>query len=85
MNHSAGHASRLFSFGLELAMTARDEAPQWRTSVRSSGGSCVEIQTRPEAVLVRDSKNRDGGMLAFDRASFADFLGGIKDGEFDLG
>jgi hypothetical protein len=64
-------------------MTARDEAPQWRTSARSSGGACVEVLTGAD-VQVRDSKNRDGGVLAFDRAAFADFLGAVKAGEFDL-
>jgi uncharacterized protein DUF397 len=60
------------------------EVPVWRTSVRSSGGNCVEVQTHPHQVLLRDSKNRDGGILTFDRATFADFLGGIRDGQFDL-
>jgi hypothetical protein len=65
-------------------MVARDEAPRWRTSVRSSGGACVEVQTRPDVVLIRDSKNRDGGLLAFDRAAFGDFLDAVKGGEFRL-
>jgi hypothetical protein len=63
---------------------ARDEAPRWRKSVRSASGGCVEVQTWPEAVLVRDTKDRDGGTLSFDRVAFADFLGGVKNGEFDL-
>jgi len=65
-------------------MAAQDDAPQWRISARSSGGNCVEVLTGTQEVLIRDSKDRDGGVLAFDRAAFADFLGAVKDGEFDL-
>lgn len=64
-------------------MAAQDEAPEWRTSSRSSGGACVEVQNRREVVLIRDSKNRDGGILSFDRATFGDFLGAVKSGELD--
>ncbi|QOC94844.1 DUF397 domain-containing protein [Micromonospora craniellae] len=40
----------------------------WRTSTRSSsnGGNCVEVSDNlPGTVLVRDTKDRDGGTLAF--------------------
>ncbi|MEU7755064.1 DUF397 domain-containing protein [Micromonospora sp. NPDC049171] len=40
--------------------------PQWRTSTRSggNGGSCVEVADNlPSVVLVRDTKDRDGGTL----------------------
>ncbi|MFV2101778.1 DUF397 domain-containing protein [Micromonospora sp. LOL_024] len=41
---------------------------RWRTATRSSnnGGDCVEVADNlPGRVLVRDSKARDGGTLAF--------------------
>lgn len=40
----------------------------WRKSSRSStnGGACVEVADNlPGRVLVRDTKDRDGGTLAF--------------------
>ncbi|MBF9130825.1 DUF397 domain-containing protein [Plantactinospora sp. S1510] len=40
----------------------------WRTSTRSgsNGGSCVEVADNlPGVVLVRDTKDRDGGTLSF--------------------
>jgi hypothetical protein len=40
--------------------------PQWRKSTRSggNGGSCVEVADNlPSVVLVRDTKDRDGGTL----------------------
>jgi hypothetical protein len=39
----------------------------WRKSSfsESHGGSCVEIGPTADAILVRDTKNRSGGTLAF--------------------
>ena len=44
--------------------------PQWRKSTRSggNGGSCVEVADNlPTVVLVRDTKDRDGGTLRIAR------------------
>ncbi|MDW5325148.1 DUF397 domain-containing protein [Plantactinospora sp. KLBMP9567] len=44
------------------------DSPRWRTSRRSnqSGGNCVEVADNlPGRVLVRDSKDRPGPLLAF--------------------
>ena len=41
---------------------------QWHKSTKSggNGGDCVEVADNlPGVVLVRDTKNRDGGTLAF--------------------
>jgi hypothetical protein len=41
---------------------------RWRKSTRSgtSGGNCVEVADNlPGRVLVRDTKDRDGGTLTF--------------------
>jgi hypothetical protein len=38
----------------------------------------------PDVVGVRDSKDRSGPVLAFDPRAWADFLRGVKSGEFDL-
>ncbi|MGW4463473.1 DUF397 domain-containing protein [Micromonospora sp. NPDC004704] len=41
---------------------------KWRKSTKSSGngGSCVEVADNlPGRVLVRDTKDRDGGTLTF--------------------
>ncbi|MEV0299789.1 DUF397 domain-containing protein [Streptomyces prasinus] len=40
----------------------------------SEGDSCVEIATAPGTVHVRDSKDVDGGRLAFAPAAWADFV-----------
>ncbi|GAA2521405.1 DUF397 domain-containing protein [Pilimelia columellifera] len=61
----------------------------WRKSQRSgNGGNCVEVAdnllAREGRVFVRDSKEPDAGTLAFTRAEWTAFIGGVRDGEFDL-
>ncbi|WBB47528.1 DUF397 domain-containing protein [Verrucosispora sp. WMMA2044] len=50
---------------------------RWRTATRSSnnGGDCVEVADNlPGRVLVRDSKDRTGGTLAFTPAAWRAFV-----------
>jgi hypothetical protein len=59
----------------------------WRKSTRSSGdGNCVEVAFASDgSVGVRDSKQHGRGpVLAFSRSEWEAFLGGVRDGEFDL-
>jgi hypothetical protein len=65
-------------------MDARAEVSEWRKSTRSSSGNCVEVRADPAAILVRDSKDPEGGTLSFGRETFADFLDGVRRNEFDL-
>jgi len=59
---------------------------EWRKSSRSGGnnGACVEVRRHGQEVQVRDSKDPTGPVLRFTREEWAAFLGGAKDGEFDL-
>ena len=59
----------------------------WRTSSRSQTSNCVEMAPLGDGggpVALRDSKDRGGPVLVFDRMRWLDFLAGAKDGEFDL-
>ena len=61
----------------------------WRISSYSTngGGSCVEAGALPDGigrVAVRHSHYPDGLTLVFGWAPWAAFLGGVKNGEFDL-
>ncbi|MFC8616275.1 DUF397 domain-containing protein [Micromonospora purpureochromogenes] len=50
---------------------------RWRTSTRSSsnGGACVEVADNlSDVILVRDTKDREGGTLAFSRAAWHAFV-----------
>jgi hypothetical protein len=59
---------------------------QWiKSAPRGSGrDNCVEVAFVDEAIAVRDSKNPTGPALIFTAAEWDAFVGGAKDGEFDL-
>lgn len=59
-------------------------APAWRRSTRcASANNCVEVATDPDYVMVRDSKDPEGRPLVFTHAEWAEFVQGVKAGEFD--
>lgn len=57
----------------------------WR---RSSGGgestASVEVALLEQGVALRDSRKPEGPVLFFTPAEWDAFVGGAKDGEFDL-
>ncbi len=55
----------------------------WRRS-KDSEGAAVEVALLDEGVAVRDSRAPDGDVLFFTPAEWDAFVGGAKDGEFDL-
>jgi len=56
----------------------------WRKSTRSgAAGHCVEVADTPATVYVRDSKDASGPMLRFAASDWAEFIAGVRDGEFD--
>lgn len=59
----------------------------WRKSSRSSAGAnnCVEVGFAAAAVAVRDTKDREGGMLAVSPGEWSSFLADLKQGAFDRG
>ncbi|MFE4703084.1 DUF397 domain-containing protein [Streptomyces sp. NPDC056738] len=55
------------------------EKPNWRTSSYTSQDSCVEIaDNTPQTVLVRDTKNRNYGVVAVASEAWTDFVQDIK-------
>lgn len=55
--------------------------PQWRKSTRSggNGGACVEVADNLKTVvLVRDTKDRDGGTLHIAPTAWKAFVGFAK-------
>lgn len=50
-------------------------SPLWRKSSRSSDkANCVEVAVSSDVVGVRDTKDRDGGELAFPSDRWIDFV-----------
>lgn len=58
---------------------------QWRKSVRSKDGDCVEVACLPEVVCMRDSKDPGGPMLRVTPAAWRDLVDRIRAGELDRG
>ncbi|WP_173100913.1 DUF397 domain-containing protein [Actinomadura verrucosospora] len=52
--------------------------PRWRTASASGGGGCVEVAGVRASVLVRDSKDTGGPVIAMTREAFAGLLAGIR-------
>ncbi|GAA1994688.1 DUF397 domain-containing protein [Amycolatopsis minnesotensis] len=51
----------------------------WRTSSYTSGNNeCVEVGTSPFAILVRDTKQRNGGSLRIDSRPWRAFLTEVR-------
>lgn len=51
----------------------------WRTSsYTGSEGNCVEVADAAPVVLVRDTKDLDGGTLAFTAGTWAAFTDSLK-------
>jgi hypothetical protein len=51
-----------------------------KSSLSFANGNCVEVSGLGGTVLVRDSKNRDGGVLRYTRAQWAALLGEVRAG-----
>jgi hypothetical protein len=57
---------------------------KWRTSTASNGTNCVEVAFTDQAVLVRDSTNRSGAMLALPPSAWRAFMAAARDGQYDI-
>jgi hypothetical protein len=52
--------------------------------MRSGANGCVEVLVDRRQISVRDSKDLLGPVLTFTPVEWAAFIGGVRDGEFDL-
>lgn len=59
--------------------------PEFKKSTRSgAAGHCAEARLDGQVIEVRDSKDPEGPVLRYTFAEWDAFIGGVKDGEFDL-
>jgi Domain of unknown function (DUF397) len=70
--------------GNQMAAPDISEA-MWRKSAHSNINGCVEVALLGDAVAVRNSRDRRGPVVVFTALEWEAFIGGAKDGEFDLG
>lgn len=58
---------------------------KFRKATGSDTGDCVEVALlATQGIRVRDSKDRDGDMLAFAEEAWQEFTAAVKRSEFDL-
>jgi hypothetical protein len=55
----------------------------WRRSRRCESVTCVEVAHIDDDVAMRDGKHPDGDVLRFGREAWAEFVAGVRAGEFD--
>ncbi|MQY04613.1 DUF397 domain-containing protein [Actinomadura macrotermitis] len=60
--------------------TGRFTGLTWRkASASDAAGACVEVARSGDAVLVRDSRDRSGGIVEFPLPRWRDLVTGIRD------
>jgi hypothetical protein len=73
-----------------LPSDARNDATasdsQWvKSSFSFANGDCVEVASLADGLVgVRDSKDSDGPVLRFTSSEWRAFVGGVRNGEFDV-
>lgn len=71
------------AFGEDKSFPVEDK--DFKTSIKTGKHVfCVEVAIKPEGVALRDSKNPSHGILFFNPGEWNAFIGGVKDGEFDI-
>jgi hypothetical protein len=62
-----------------LGLSAHEmPALTWRKSSASDSDDCVEVAITEGMIMVRDSKNRHGGQLAFSSNGWGAFLAAVR-------
>jgi len=72
--------------GTSVRRAERLDRLSWRvSSYTGNTGNCVEVAALPGGGrVVRDTKNRDGDVVAVDASQWARFLAKVKGGALDL-
>lgn len=64
------------------AWQSRHAVWTWRKSRRSGANqNCVEVAADESSVLVRDSRNPSGAVIAFASARWTDFVSRVRSGD----
>ena len=63
---------------------ARPMAVVWRVSSWSNGTACIEVAKSEAAILIRDTKNRERGILTLPLTAWEDFIKTIQTDSISL-
>ncbi len=55
----------------------------WHKSSRCESSGCVEVAAAGQQIMVRDSKDQNSPILTFSQAAWADFVDGLRAGDFE--
>ena len=71
-----------------LGKRARSKPPilaelNWQVARECNGGSCIQVATHGEQIVIGDSKNPEGPILTYSRTEWDAFSNGIRQGDFD--
>ncbi len=55
----------------------------WRVARRCNGGACVRVASNGDLIVIGDSKNPDGPVLAYSGSEWRAFVEGVRQGDFD--
>lgn len=55
----------------------------WRVAFACNGGACIQVAPRGDRVIIRDSVNPHGPVLACSRDDWHAFVSRIRHGDFD--
>lgn len=55
----------------------------WRVARDCDAGSCVRVAPSADMIVIGDTKNPNGPVLAYSRAEWVAFVTGIRAGDFD--
>jgi hypothetical protein len=59
-------------------MPVSPEDVKWQVSSWSGGTNCVEVASNKVAIHVRDTKNRNQGILSFPATAWEDFIRAVQ-------
>lgn len=68
---------------MALSNSTRPWGLSWRVAQRCDAGNCVLIAPSGDTIVIGDSKNPGGPVLAYSRSEWRTFVEGIKEGDFD--
>jgi Domain of unknown function (DUF397) len=55
----------------------------WRVAPRCAGGECIQIAASGDKIVIGDSKNPKGPVLAYSHGEWTTFVEAVRQGYFD--